>query len=81
MFHAKDIVMYRGDEVTLDTVKKMVSKPPNEKNVEEIKSIMTKRLKESCFPRLELFYHGTVKIEEHARRIIEELVSKNGLFR
>ena len=80
MFYVRDIVTYRGDEVTLATVKKMVSKPPSEKNEKEIVSIISKRLKESCFPRIELFYLGTVKIELHARRIIEELIGKNGIF-
>ena len=81
MFHAKDIVMYRGDEVTLDTVKKMVQKPPGMQDEEDIKAIMRKRLRESCFPRIELFFEGSVKVEEHARKIIECLIAKDGIFR
>ena len=74
MFYARDIVIYRGDEVTYDAVKKMVANPPLDR---DIKSIMQKR--QSKYNILDLFFTGKDKFQYRLIKIKTLLLRTNGL--
>ena len=76
MFYARDIVIYRGDEVTPDALNKLLDNPPLDR---EIKAIMQKRHAESEFNILDLFFTGKLKFQYRLTRVKNALISMDGL--
>ena len=77
LIHAKDILTLRKQDVhKKESYISLLTNPPSEK---EIKSSVKRRLELSKFNRPELYDFGTVKIQDGFNRIIDALVSKDGI--
>ena len=77
LIYAKDILTLRQLDVhNKESYTHLLTNPPSE---QEIKSFGKKRLELSKFNRPGLFDYGKVKIQDEFQKIIDALVSKDGL--